>query len=173
MSTRTRIAVTIVGSLLAMVALALAIVGLATHQLYAVATGSMSPTIPPRSLVVVDPGHYQLGEPISFHHNGGVITHRFIGVNQDGTLITKGDANRTPDPFVVKPSDVIGGVVASPAHLGYWLVYLKNPWGLASLLVAFLVLYQVWALFGDDDAPRAPAAGRHTVTLMLGGGRPS
>lgn len=158
----TRLVATIAGALLAVAALALTVLGLATHQLYVVSTGSMSPTIPTRSLVVVDPSHYQLGEPITFRHNGAVITHRYIGVNADGTLITKGDANVTPDAFGVSRSDVLGGVVSAKDQLGYWFVYLKNPWGIASLLVTMALLVQVRSLFRETSTPRIGA--RHATT---------
>jgi signal peptidase len=138
-------------SLVVFLAMMFAARALLTHQFYAVATGSMSPTIPPKSLVVVDPGRYTLGEPITFTHKGAVITHRYVGVNVDGTLVTKGDANATVDPFTVPPADVLGGVVASPAQLGYWLMYLKNPWGLASLVLFALLTYQVWVLFREPE----------------------
>ena len=153
----TRIAATVLGALLIGAALAGAARGLATHRLYAITTGSMSPTIPPRSLVVIDTGHYELGQPITFMHKGGLITHRFVGTNTDGTLVTKGDANRSADPYDVQPADVLGGVIASPAQLGYWLVYLKNPLGMGSLAVSLLLLYQVWVLFREPD----DEVGRH------------
>jgi signal peptidase len=70
-------------------------------QLYAVRTGSMEPTFGPRALVVVHKNELVLGQPISFAHNGDVITHRLVSVNADGTLVTRGDANETPDPWVV------------------------------------------------------------------------
>jgi len=162
MRARTRITAAVLGSLLVAVALGFAVRGILTHQFYAVATGSMSPTIPTKSLVVVDPGHYQLGEPITFTHKGALITHRYVGVNADGTLVTKGDANRTPDPFEVRPADVLGGVVASPAQLGYWLVYLKNPAGLGSVVLFMMLTYQIWVLFREPDSGGvAVALGRH------------
>ncbi len=148
-----------------LLALMFATKAVVTHQFYAVATGSMSPTIPPKSLVVVAPGRFTLGEPITFLHDGATITHRYVGVNADGTLVTKGDANQTVDPFGVSRADVLGGVVASSSQLGYWLMYVKTPLGLGSMVLFLLLAYQVWVLFrepDDDDGARA-GAGRHEM----------
>ena len=57
----------------------------------------------------------------------GVVTHRLVKRNADGTLVTKGDANQTADYGSLQPSQVIGGVVAAPRLVGYWLWYLKKP----------------------------------------------
>ena len=60
--------------------------------------------------------------------------------------MTKGDANRTAHPWTLEPARVIGGVVAAPRMLGYWLQYLKDPAGLASLfmlIVCFSLVYSV------------------------------
>ncbi len=140
--------------------LALAVVGLRSHRLYAVQTGSMSPAIPSRSMVLVELGVYELGQPITFNHDGSPITHRYVGKNIDGTLVTKGDANDTPDATGVKPADVVGGVVAAPANWGYWLVYIKSPIGFSSLIVTILLLYQIWMLFGTKEHELAVSAGQ-------------
>ena len=103
-------------------------------QLYAVRTGSMEPDFGSRDLVLVHNGEWQQGQPITFTHDGEVITHRCVS---DGTLVTKGDASKTPDPWVVQPRDTIGDV-ATPPHLGYWLVYLKSITGLASDICALV-----------------------------------
>lgn len=102
---------------LVVLALLMPVLVLARFQLYAVRTGSMEPLFGPRDLVVVLRGEYRQGQPISFAHDGAVITHRFVSVNPDGTFVTAGDANTTADPWVVKRRDVIGGVVASAPQL--------------------------------------------------------
>ena len=103
-------------------------------RLYAVQTDSMTPTFASRAMVVIRLGEYKQGQPIAFNHGGVVTTHRFISVNRDGTLATKGDANRTVDPWDVKRSEVIGGEVAAVPELGYWMVFFKSVKG-ATLLV--------------------------------------
>jgi len=130
------------------------------YRVYVVHTGSMSPTIPPESAVIVKEGEYRAGEVISFTEHGTVVSHRLVAINPDGTITTKGDANRTADPWHVPVSNVIGGVVAAPRHLGYLLMYVKTPQGGASILFAFLCLWQIWALSAEmiREEPSAGAA---------------
>ena len=141
------------GVIAALGLLAVALLAL-PFRLYIVQTGSMQPTFGPRALVVVHKGEPVLGQPISFTHHGEVITHRLVSLNADGTFATRGDANRTADPWVVQRSDVIGGVVASVPHLGYWLVYLKSMAGLGSVILAGVGLCLVWSIAREfDDKP--------------------
>ncbi len=128
----------------ATVLVALAAVGglAATHyHAYEIRTGSMTPHIPAGSLVVVREGHVQIGEVISFRSPAGVVTHRLIGRNADGTLITKGDANPSADVYPVPPSRVIGHVVAAPSRLGFWIhTATQTPLGLATDFAAVSLL---------------------------------
>jgi signal peptidase I len=124
-------------------------------QLYAVRTGSMEPAFGRKDLVLVHKSEWQLGQPITFTHNGEVITHRLVSVNADGTFATKGDANKTPDPWVVQPRETIGAVVASVPKLGYWLVYLKSITGLASVICAVVGTRILWSIARElEDKPR-------------------
>jgi signal peptidase len=127
--------------------------GVLPYRLYVVHTGSMSPGIPPESAVLVREGGYSMGDVVSFEVHGAVVTHRLISINSDGTIDTKGDANRSADPWRVPASDVIGRVVAAPRRLGYLLMYVRTPEGCASIVVAMLCLWQIWAL-GAAQSPR-------------------
>ena len=129
-------------------ALALYASGNLPYRVYVVHTGSMRPTIPPESAVIVREHRYRVGQVISFTEHGTVVSHRLMAIAPDGRITTKGDANRTVDPWHVPVSNVIGGVVAAPRHLGYLLVYLKTLPGGASVLIALLCLWQIWALAG-------------------------
>ena len=95
---------------------------------YAARTGSMQPSIPPRSAVVVEPSR-STWQVITFVHRGEVITHRLIAKDATGRLMTRGDANERPDPWQLRRTDVMGGVVAAPRSLGYWLVYFRTVRG--------------------------------------------
>ncbi|RKR73359.1 signal peptidase I [Frondihabitans australicus] len=136
--------------------LVLAVFGvLATHALpyrvYVIHTGSMSPTIPSTSAVIVRTGEYRVGQVVSFETVDGVVTHRLTKIGPGGAITTKGDANSTADPYRLTTSAIIGGVVAAPRDLGYWLEFLKNPLGLATVLLGALVLWQIWSLASADD----------------------
>ena len=147
-------------------AFVLALSGLLPYKIYAVQTGSMSPTIPPASAVIVKDGVYRVGQPISFYEGGGVITHRLVAIHADGTIDTKGDANATIDPWHVSTKAIIGEVVASPAHLGYWLIFLKNPLGLLSILLAVLLCWQIWSFDGGQKQPIEVPVKRVRRTIM-------
>lgn len=93
-----------------------------------VLTGSMSPTYPPGTLVVVRPlpaDEIGIGTPITYQLRSGeptVVTHRVIGVGYDGkgerVFATKGDANESPDAEPVRAVQVCGEVWYAVPWLG-------------------------------------------------------
>ena len=128
----------------------LLVTGKLPYKIYVVHTGSMIPTIPPKSAVIVKEGVYHVGQVISFHTLNGVVTHRVVKRNPDGTLVTKGDGNRTVDPGApLQPTQVIGGVVAAPRLVGYLLWYLRKPAGLASVTLTILCVWLMWSLAAE------------------------
>jgi signal peptidase I len=148
---RLRIFLVVLLPILALAVFIVASTGTLPYKVYVVHTGSMTPAIPSRSAVVVQTHDYQVGEPISFYKNGDVITHRLVAINLNGTIDTKGDANATVDPWHVGTSAIIGGVVAAPAELGYWITFFKNPAGLASTLFVVLACWQMWSIVGKSE----------------------
>lgn len=126
------------------------------YRVFVVQTGSMTPLYPSESAVLVKVRDPHFGEPISFYQHNTVITHRWVGTNADGTLITKGDANETVDPSSLNKADVIGGVVGVVPKLGYWIMYFKNPFGIGSVLCAGCAIWLLWPLLRNNDevAPR-------------------
>ncbi|MGH7722209.1 MAG: signal peptidase I [Candidatus Dormibacteria bacterium] len=84
------------------------------HHFEQVITGSMVPAIPVGSLVVtqqVAAGSLQVGNVLVFTratNPSEVIVHRIVQVStaSDGSILvqTKGDANRAPDPGLIKQS---------------------------------------------------------------------
>lgn len=133
--------------------------GVLPYRVYVLHTGSMSPTIAPKSAVIVEEHHYHVGQVVTFTEDGQTVTHRLMSVNAQGMITTKGDANATADPWHVPKSQIIGGVVTTMPEVGYWLEYLKSPLGLASVLLAILACWQIWSL--GKTAPAAAPAPRH------------
>jgi signal peptidase len=118
------------------------------YELGVVRTGSMSPALPSRSLIVVKVDAPQLHEPIVFQQYDGLTTHRWVGTNTDGTLRTKGDANDSDDTRGIQKADVVGGVVASVPQLGFWIIYLGSPYGIGSVLFGMISIWLLWSLIG-------------------------
>ena len=52
----------------------------------------------------------ETGDIITFHNEDTVVTHRVVK-KEEGTFITKGDANKNADPIPVAKSQIIGRVV--------------------------------------------------------------
>lgn len=95
---------------------------------YVVTTGSMTPTLPVGTLVVVramDPFDVGIGDVITYQLDPGepvVVTHRVVGLGYDGTgrplFRTQGDANDAPDPEWVRPVQVRGETWYAVPHVG-------------------------------------------------------
>lgn len=118
-----------------------------------VLTGSMEPTIPENSMLLVrqtEPGSLQVGDVISFVSpdpslQGALNTHRIVDITEEGGTLwfsTKGDANVLEDPQAVSGSQVLGKVIFVSAVLGKLIALLTNPlvFGLAVLLPLVLIL---------------------------------
>ena len=123
-------------------------------QLQAVLSGSMAPTYPVGSLLVIAPidaSDAQPGMPIAFVDPGTpgrLVTHRVISVITTPSLqlITQGDANATADPLPVPARMVRGRVLWQVAGLGTVLTWLQWPRGFVILVVvpAALLLLLEW-----------------------------
>lgn len=94
-----------------------------------VLTGSMVPTYPPGTLIVVspiDPSDIRIGMPISYQLESGkdvVVTHRVVSITSSSSgeieFTTKGDANAVADEKPVRPVQVRGTVSYSIPYLGW------------------------------------------------------
>jgi signal peptidase len=155
-----------------MVAIAALVTGLAWHdgyRIYIVHTGSMSPTLRPGDAVLdrPEPRAIHPGDVVTFRIRSGpdpVVTHRVASLA--GVLVrTKGDANRTVDPWVLKESQIVGSTMAKLPRIGYLIFYLEQPRGLASVITIFVGLFLLWQLFfpaGEANAtPTAQVRARH------------
>jgi signal peptidase I len=105
------------------------VVPLATGgKAYTVLTGSMEPSLPPGSLVMVRPvkaSDVGVGSVITYQLESKqpeVVTHRVVtmGVREDGSPVfrTQGDANPDPDPKWVRPVQVRGAVWYAVPYIG-------------------------------------------------------
>ena len=106
-------------------------------RFFTVLTPSMGVTAPVGTLVVSHPAdRYQVGDVVSYDNTKGrVYTHRITEVLTDGSFVTKGDLNDAPDPFTVRPAQVVGRAVWLLPGWGWLLKGL--PW----LIMGFLVVH--------------------------------
>ncbi len=133
---------------------------LAGYQVYNVISGSMEPSIPIGSLVVVQPkgpsGVIE-GDVIAFSSNtegGAIIIHRVLE-NQvaAGRLVTKGDANAEKDINPVEYKQFLGRVVCSVPYLGMILQGAASPSGKVAaicLIIIAILLHSVAVLLKRD-----------------------
>ena len=134
-----------------------------------VLTGSMRPTIPPGSTIVVKPiedltetRNIGLGDVITFMpeaDNPMLVTHRVIAVHleSDGnySFSTKGDNNPSPDKWTVQAIQIRGTVLYHIPVVGYLPNQLsmgQKGTGL-SVVAIVLFLYGVWQIVPDRAKP--------------------
>lgn len=104
--------------------------GSLNNRFYRVVTvegNSMSPTLWFGDLIVVTPlpKEIPVGSIVLMNVNGGLVTHRVIGFEDNGNLITKGDANDTTDDFKGNSVTVVGISRLRLPGFGYPLLYCR------------------------------------------------
>jgi signal peptidase I len=125
-------------------------------QLQGVQTGSMAPTYPPGSLLVIgqmDAADVEVGMALVFEDPGvpgRLVTHRVVAIapSQGLAFITRGDANGADDPLPVPARLVRGRVLWQVTHLGTVMDWLQWPRSFIALVLvpaALLVLLEVRA----------------------------
>jgi signal peptidase len=122
------------------------------YRLFSVQSGSMRPTIPLGSIIVVWPQKdYQKDDIITFGSEANLkntVTHRVVEVSKDNDLgtvnyRTKGDANNAPDTELIRSGRVVGKVVVHIPYLGYPVTFAQTQVGLIVLVIipATLIVY--------------------------------
>ena len=107
-----------------------------------VVTGSMEPTLSKGNYIIVekvDTATLKENDIISFYSDdpeikGKLVTHRIIGINPDGTFVSKGDANKVEDKVVVAPESIVGKYKRNAWILG-WLGSFADKRKLLMILV--------------------------------------
>ena len=103
------------------------------YQTYNVISGSMEPTIPIGSLILVKPAEgkdIEVDDIVAFYNNGIVVTHRVTYNNSfEGTITTKGDANVSEDVRKTKYGEIIGKVEHHYPYLGSLGAYVSTVSG--------------------------------------------
>lgn len=121
------------------------------YQIRIVESGSMAPTMPLGSALIVHPVEtYAIGDVVTYQRIGEVevTTHRIVGEQSDpdeGTMYTtQGDANNVADQRLVATREIIGKVIYHVPYLGFLLDFARQPIGFILLigLPAFWIVYE-------------------------------
>jgi signal peptidase len=129
-------------------------------DLYIVRSDSMSPVFAARDMIITRPvaGSVRQGDIVTFEQGTQKVTHRVVSVTTDA-IITKGDANMTPDPQPIPYSRIAGVYLSKVPHVGYVTAFVstKKGWFLAIVLpAAILVCLLVREIIREalkDDKP--------------------
>lgn len=124
-----------------------------TVKPYIVQSGSMSPSVPLGSVVLVRAAsYYGQNDIITFRQNGNpknLVTHRIVykksaNVSSEPTYFTIGDTNDDIDRYEVKSSDIVGKVYFSIPFIGYAVDFAKTPKGFILLVIipATIIIYE-------------------------------
>jgi signal peptidase len=131
---------------------------------YVIVSGnSMDPTLHAGDLVLtVRRGSYNVGDVVAYRIPKGqpgagvLVIHRIVGGSASSGYIMRGDNRAGRDPWRPRPRDVVGAEGLSVPRLGFALVYLRTPLGLAALagiVTALLILVGS----GTDGSSNDPA----------------
>ena len=135
---------------------------------FVVVSGSMEPSIPVGSSVVTDKVHWttlKQNDVITFvQRSNDVVTHRIIELVNDNSgpgFKTKGDANKSEDPEIIRPVNILGKVLYNVPLAGYIIFYTNQPLTRLGILVVAIIIagsqMQWWAF--KKNAAATPAAG--------------
>lgn len=108
------------------------------YKFLTVLTGSMEPEIKVGSLVVVKETpikELNVEDIITYKTKSSLVTHRIVKINENGSLITKGDANNTYDVGEIKEDQLQGKVILRLNRLGTIMLKLKQ-----NIILVILVL---------------------------------
>ena len=110
---------------------------------YVIVSGSMEPELPVGSLCMIDCQQKEpdAGDIISYKAGDSVITHRVIEVTDEG-YVTKGDANDSKDPGIVKQKQVFGTCVFSIPKAGYAVMFFRSLKG-SVLTITFVICFSL------------------------------
>lgn len=125
----------------------------------AVVSGSMEPTIPVGSLIIIKEAEadtLEMGDVITYQLSGStMVTHRIVAIDEENQCVTtKGDANEVEDGSPVAYSQIVGKEVFHVPYLGYLSIYIKTPLGIVGVCVVLMVLILLNFLpsvFGSEE----------------------
>jgi signal peptidase I len=163
-----RIAVVVAVAISVAVAASVVAVVVGTHDGYqavAMQTGSMAPAIEPGDLAIIrrtEPSAIRVGDAITFQapiSGSPIVTHRVVSVDHSPagpSFHTKGDANQSPDPWIVHYATSGWTVTRVLRGVGAAFDFLSGNGG--RMLTGILVFVLVFALVTAPAALRSSRA---------------
>jgi signal peptidase I len=142
------------------------------YSFYIVKSGSMVPAIGVGNLVFTGPhGAVEVGQIVTFQIDGETVTHRIFSI--DGNqIMTKGDANKTPDTRPITLTDIKGTYLFQFPGLGYLTDFISTKKGwfilviIPSIILVLLLVKEILKEAFKKDCPPAKA------DAVLSTGRP-
>jgi signal peptidase len=161
----------------ALLAVALPAAGLVTGRwrLLPILSGSMAPRLPTGSLALAMPASKQSirpGEvivfdiPIGDHHQAAHRVTRVLTGGRNPVLETKGDANKTADPWRLQLSGTQAWIVRAQAPLAGYAVVFAHRWGLLLLggVVLALLAGSLRLIWREPPAPVKASVAAHAAS---------
>ena len=150
-----------------LVALACLVLGAVAPRLagfdgHVVASGSMAPRLAVGDVVLtrpVSPDHLQPGQVLLFtdpDRPDRLLLHRLVSFDDQGRLVTRGDANQSNDSAHVPVSSVLGQAQVRVPYIGlptYWR--LEGDWGRIAAVALLLVAATVFVVQGRLTGSRS------------------
>ena len=123
------------------------------YQVLTVMSGSMKPTIPVGSVIVIKPvAEYKVDNIVTFKTPGSTkkkdfTTHRIKeikGENGVVTYVTRGDANEDSDREYIEKDSILGKELFAVSLIGYLIGYIKTLPGLVLIIIvpAAIIIYE-------------------------------
>jgi len=147
---------------LAAIVVAIGVARGAGYGAFVVTSGSMAPSIPVGSLIVVQaelPESVSVGDVITYALPDRVVTHRVQGISeQDGHLafVTRGDANDVDDPWLAEPQGDVGIVRTATPSAGFVVAAVQSWWRVIAAALLVWLLLETLAARLRERHPQAP-----------------
>ena len=158
-----------------MIALTAVVISAALHfvqhggKLLTVQSGSMQPSVRRGDAIIVTrvaSWQLRIGDIVSYRSLSDakvIVSHRIVDINSAHTsFTTKGDALKTKDPLV-PAANIVGRARGVAPGLGFVLVWLRSPLGLALAVyfpAAVTISWQVYRLIRIPKSSRYSLPGR-------------
>jgi signal peptidase I len=140
------------------------------YSAHVVTSGSMAPRVNAGDVVVTRPitaAELRTGQVVLIHAPevpGGLLLHRLVSFDEEGRLVTRGDANQSNDSVHADPAELRGLAVLRAPWVGLPALWrAQGRYGAIALTAAVLVAAAVFASTGgrrrapdvdEDDQPQ-------------------